>query len=348
VRLGVIAENPLEFIALRLGLGPTPLADTAVALFLARAIMAATSLGIFEALAAGPLVPAEVAARCGADPRAIAKLLFALAGSDYVRVRGERYELAPVARRWMLTSSRYSLRDATLHRYLDLRLMEHMEEYLRTGRPTDYHETMSEEQWDLYQRGQRSHALLAAREIAWRVPAPRGARTMLDIGGAHGHYAVALCRRHRGLRATILDLPSAVAHAAPLLARENMGQRVVHTVGDARTADLGSGRYDLVLIANLLHHFDDATNSGLMGRVTRALRPGGQVAVVELISAASPRAAGQIGALAGLYFAVTSASGAWSYAEIAGWQRAAGLIPRKPITLLTAPGSGIQAATKPA
>ena len=81
----------------------------------------------------------------------------------------------------------------------------------------------------------RSLASTLAREAVLRTPVPRGARAMLDIGGSHGFFAVALCRRHPGLRAEILDLPEAVAQAAPILAREGLGDRVVHRIGDART-----------------------------------------------------------------------------------------------------------------
>jgi tRNA A22 N-methylase len=49
---------------------------------------------------------------------------------------------------------------------------------------------------------------------------PRGARDLLDIGGSHGYYSVALCRRHPTLRAVILDLPQAVVHAETILASE--------------------------------------------------------------------------------------------------------------------------------
>ena len=43
----------------------------------------------------------------------------------------------------------------------------------------------------------------------------------------------------------------------------------------------------------------------------------------------------------------TSEAGTWSMQEIAKWQREAGLVPRKPIRLLTAPGARLQAALKP-
>jgi hypothetical protein len=44
---------------------------------------------------------------------------------------------------------------------------------------------------------------------------------------------------------------------------------------------------------------------------------------------------------------VTSRSGTWSPEEMADWQRAAGLVPRKAIKILTSTGLGLQAARKP-
>lgn len=347
MRLTTVPTSALEAAGLALGLGPTPLADTMLALLLARTIMAATSAGIFEVLADGPLTAQQVAARCNTEPRATEKLLYALAGAGYVRASARSYRLAPVARRWLLADSKTSLRDATLHRYLDLQFMGHFEEYLRTGIPLDYHRTLSSEQWAVYQRGQLSHARLAAAEVALRAPLPRRARLMLDLGGAHGYYSVALCRRHKTLRAVVLDLPDAVEHAAPLLAQEGMGGRVVHRAANLLEEDLGSAVYDVVLIANLAHHFDEATNRDLIRRVARALRPGGSCLIVDLLRACAPEDADQINGLTDFFFAVTSRAGTWSPREMANWQRAAGLLPRKAIKIQTSPGLGLQAARKP-
>jgi hypothetical protein len=54
MKLTVAAENPLERIALALGIVPVPLIDTHLSFLRARAIMVATRLGVFEALAAAP------------------------------------------------------------------------------------------------------------------------------------------------------------------------------------------------------------------------------------------------------------------------------------------------------
>ena len=167
---------------------------------------------------------------------------------------------------------------------------------------------------------------------------PDGATRMLDIGGSHGYLSVAVCRRYPELRSEVLDLPEAVEQAAQLLAAEGMGDRVVHRAGNALTDDLGSDIYDLIMMFSLVHHFDDETNRALTARCARALRPGGLLVIGDLMRPESPSRASGMDLFYDLYFALTSRSGLWTFEEMAGWQRAAGLEPRKPIRLV--PGSG--------
>jgi SAM-dependent methyltransferase len=169
---------------------------------------------------------------------------------------------------------------------------------------------------------------------------------MLDVGGSHGFISVAMCRRYPQLRAVVLDLPAAVKHAASILAAEGMGDRVTHRAGNALEDDLGTDEWDLVYVSQLVHHFDEATNRQFARRVARALKPGGVFVILELLRPASPRDAGQAGALLDLYFALTSRSGTWSADEMAGWQRDAGLTPRQPIHLRTIPGYAEVVAAK--
>jgi len=344
MKLGIIPENMLERVALAAGVVPRPILDTLVAMLLARTIMAATKLGIFEALASGPLPAHQVAAHCGTDPCATEKLLIALAGAGYVRAEQGQYALAPVARTWLLTDSPRSLRDQVLMQFTEWEWISGYEEFVGSGTPLDIHERMSDDEWGLYQRSMRAVAGGSAKEVGRRTPVPKGARDMLDIGGSHGYYSVALCRRHPGLRAVILDPPEAVKHAEPILLRVGMGDRVRHRAGNALTDELGTQAWDLVFIANLVHHFDEQANRDLVRRIARALRPGGILVIQDFVRVQQPGEGGQIGALNELYFALTSQSGSWSLAEIADWQREAGLVPRKPRRLLSLPGAAQQAA----
>ncbi len=348
MRYGIIADNPLEAIGLASGMVPTPMLEPYGAAF-GRTLMVATKLGVFEALADGPMTAAAVADRCGIDGRAAEKLMNLLVGMRHLRRSSEgTYRLTKVARTWLLEGSSRSMRDMVLMKFLEWEWIEGLEAFVRTGEPLDVHARMSADDWRLYQRGMRAQAGLLGGWLARRLPMPPSATTMLDIGGSHGYLSVALCRRHPALRSVVLDLPEAVEQAAPLLAAEGMGDRVVHRAGNALTDDLGTDAYDLILAFSLVHHFDAATNRELAARCARALRPGGLFVIGDLMRPEYPERASAMDLFYDLYFALTSRSGLWSFEEMAEWQRAAGLVPRKPMRLIMGQGPGLQIGERPA
>jgi 2-polyprenyl-3-methyl-5-hydroxy-6-metoxy-1,4-benzoquinol methylase len=205
---------------------------------------------------------------------------------------------------------------------------------------------MTQEDWGVYQRGMRSGIDFPANWVARKLPLPKAARTMLDIGGGHGFFSVALCRRYPHLQATILDLPPAIDHAAPLLEKEGMGRRIRHRAGTL-TDDLGAEQYDLVFMAAVVHHFDGASNRQLMKRIARALRPGGVVAIWEPLRQDGAGKIRQLGGLMDLFFGLFSQAGTWSAHEIADWIRDAGLEPRKPIRMWFGPDLALLIGRRP-
>lgn len=347
MRVGLMAENPLESAVIASGVVPVAMLEAYAPVY-ARAAVTATKLGIFEALSDGGRSAQAVADTCGTDARATEKLLNLLVTMRYLRHRGGAYTLAHHVRRWLLADASAGVRDVILMKELEWRWIDQLEAFVRDGRPLDVHGTMSTEDWAAYQRGMRAQANVLASWLARRVPVPAGARDMLDIGGSHGYFSVVLCRRHPGLRAKVLDLPEAVEHAAPLLEREGMGDRVVLKSGDALTDDLGEAAYDLVMMFSLVHHFDDATNRALVARAARAVRPGGYLVIGDALRPSAPGKGGQQGAFFDLYFALTSESGLWTFDEMRSWQVAAGLTPRKSMPLIPGGGFGLQVAERAA
>jgi SAM-dependent methyltransferase len=344
VRVGAIPENLLERVVMRLGVVPRPMIETQMAFTLARVIQAGVELGVFEELEKRPATSAEVAERLGTDPFATDKLLFALAAGHYLQLRNGRYEVTKLTRRWLLGEN--NLSDKLRFQQQEWEWLGQTEEYVRTGKPLELHEMTDPEIWDSYQRGMRAMSAAFSGEAVKRMPVPKGARDMLDIGGSHGLYSVGLCRRHDGLRAVVLDLPAAVEKAAPLLAAEGMGDRVVHRAGDVLADDLGEEVFDFVLIAQVVHHFSDEQNRALAAKVARALRPGGVYSILDAFRPSEPGESGQLPSLLEFYFALTSQSGTWTPEEMAEWQRSAGLRPSKPLRLRSVPGGGIQSAVK--
>ena len=340
MRTTVLAESFFEQLGLWLSLVPIALFETHISATMARAIMTGVELELFECLEFEPLSGAEIAKRSGTDAHATLLLLDSLVACKYLRLKKDKYALVPSSRKWLLRSSTSSVRDKLLLQTTEWIWLTHMEEFVRTGRPLDFHATMSDAERKLYHRAMRAIAGIAGREVGWRTPVPRNARRMLDLGGSHGHFAASICRHHPGLSGRVLDLAEAVEWAAPLLASEGLAGRVVHVTGDVTQIALGSGEYDLIFMSNLAHHLNETENRELAKRVANALRPGGIFVIQEALRSSSPQQTSQIGTLLGLYFALQSKPGAtsWTLADMRAWQTDAGLKLRKTTHLYTAPG----------
>jgi 2-polyprenyl-3-methyl-5-hydroxy-6-metoxy-1,4-benzoquinol methylase len=165
-------------------------------------------------------------------------------------------------------------------------------------------------------------ARLAAPEVAGAIPLARGAKHVLDLGGAHGWFAAELCQRHRGLKATVLDLEGSARVGREIIASAGLTHVVTHREGNILSAELG-GPYDAVLVFQVMHHLSPAQNVALLRRVRAALAPKGTLAVLEYLredTEAPPNTA----ALIGLHYFLTSKAAAYGSAEVEGFLDDAG------------------------
>lgn len=344
MRLGILPQSLLESIALRLGRVPVPVGEGIFAMMLSRAVMAGVRLGIFAALEAGPLSASSLAARVRGDLAGVEALATALAASGYLVRRGDRFENGPVAARWMAPSSPHYLGNLLLFNYDHWEWWSRLEQCVLGGNPVEIHQQNStEEELTRYILAMRDLAGLVAPEVARLLPVQAGARQLLDVGGSHGAYSAALCRRHPGLAATVFDLEPVARIAEPMVAQQGLGQRIRYRAGDATRDDLGNN-YDVALLFQLLHHFPAEDARQLVCRVAGALRPGGRIALLE--PARKPRP-DQFAALLHLHYYLASRGGVHPHRDLEAWLREAGFRRLQARGLCTAPGLELLIADLP-
>jgi SAM-dependent methyltransferase len=126
----------------------------------------------------------------------------------------------------------------------------------------------------------------------------------------------------------------------------DFSERISFHGANVLTEDLGQGSWSLVFASQLAHHFTASENRDFVRRAAMALQPGGTLAIIDVVRPDRPGGAGQTGQLLDLYFAMTSKAGTWSTREVREWQQSVGLRPQSSITLRSAPGVVIMAATK--
>jgi hypothetical protein len=334
----IVPDNAAERLALWLGLAPIAAIDVLIPLLQVRSIMAAVKLGVFEQLKSGSRNAAELAVACQLDPECLELLLRVLASSRYLRYRGSRYALTPLSRKTLLHGSRSELCGYVELNYEQWHWIEGLEDALQSGGGVDLHDHLpaGSATWSAYQRAMLELARPVANLLAKRVPVPKGARHLLDLGGGHGLLGAAICRAHPPLTSTVIDLGPALPEARRLAVAENIAELVTHREGDLASCELGS-EIDVALLSNILHHFAPGARQGLLARTFEALRPGGTLAIWE--TEGRPSGSPELARDAiSLYFRVTSSARSLSGAELQAELELAGFRSIELHRLLQAPG----------
>ena len=104
------------------------------------------------------------------------------------------------------------------------------------------------------------------------------ARKMLDVGGGPGTYSLEWAKLHNHLHATIFDIPPVIAVAKDYIRRYGMEDRVDTKAGDFNKDDFGEG-YDLILLANVIHMYDQDAGQNLIRKTYQSLKPGGRIVI---------------------------------------------------------------------
>jgi 2-polyprenyl-3-methyl-5-hydroxy-6-metoxy-1,4-benzoquinol methylase len=323
VRVGFKADNLLERVADWFNLAPVPVVQVFFGMMASRTLMAGVRLGVYAALAEGPATAEALAERLKLSPDGTRALLEGLVSCEALKRKRGRYQLDERARRWLDPRSPQYVGAFLEFNYAQWDWWNQLETIVRTGQAANIHGLAPDDpRWRDYIHAMHQLARLAAPEVASAIPVPRGAKHVLDLGGAHGWFSAELCQQHRGLKATVLDLEGSARVGREIIASAGLSHLVTHREGNILTTEL-EGPYDVVLLFQVMHHLSPAQNVSLLRRVRAALVPGGTLAVLDYLREdmeAPPSAS----ALIGLHYFLTSKAAAYSPAELEGFLDDAG------------------------
>jgi SAM-dependent methyltransferase len=304
---------------------PDPFLDSFTGLVAARALSTAAMLGVFDALHEAPASAPELAERLGLDPLGADTLLTALGTLGYVEESGGRFRNGPVAERQLVSASPDSIAtfvgaQADLH----WQVLELLPDALRTGRPYAMHEERRDdtERWEAYIRGLFEISRPEHEANAALVPVD-DPRLLVDVAGGHGGFSMAMCDRHAGLRATVLDLPPSAAVGRRIVDENGYSDRISFREGDVFELGLGD-ELDVVAVFNLAHHLPEERNRELCWMARAALRPGGCLVFGDSARPEPGEEVSEHGAISSLLFYAWSHSRNFTPSEIRGWMEEAG------------------------
>ena len=342
--------SPLErLLFLRASVGPAATFDLLGAVGI-KALLIAHRLGVFDSLDSKAKTAEFLAADLHSNEARLEPLLELLVALRYLRRAGPRYRLTRGTAKWLTGGSKSGYIafvdwwDGCVLPYWEEEAAEIIKDQA-TGRLYEWIGTRPNG-WARAQAGFEVTARLILPAFVRAAPMPAGSARLLDAGGGHGLYSIALCQAHPGLKADILDVPEALGPARDNVVSSGLQSRIRLVPGDLTTDDLEDG-YNVILMANVIHGFGPETNIDILRRARGALEPGGTVLILDQFGRIPGRLGKAFGRMLNLAYLAIGEGRIYTGSEVKRWLETAGFVDQKLNRLMRAPGSGIVTASRP-
>jgi len=252
------------------------------------ALKAAVELDVFTAIAAGATTIDALAGRCGAAPRGLRALLNHLVMDHLLTRDGDRYGLSATAAAFLDRSQPTYLGSAVSF-IASPSVMEgfgRLTDAVRRGGtaiPGGGGVAPEHPMWVEFARAMAPLAGMASALLANLLDVEHApAWKVLDVAAGHGLFGITLARMNPKLHVTALDWPNVLTVARDNARAAGVAERFDPLPGSAFDVPFG-GPYDVILLPNILHHFDQSACERLLKKVHGALVPGGRVVIVEFV-----------------------------------------------------------------
>jgi len=285
-----ILPNLLERTAfLTLNLGPAPIIDmwNGPTFW---AVHTALKLGIFDALDNSPKSLPQLADTLQADARGLQLLIQILDKAGYVKLKSGHYTNSAMTQKWLMPDGETNFTPFYLYwGALMQHFMPRLEESIKTGEHMDMY-TWIESQPEVsqyFQEGMVQLARFISRDILKALSIPPQDISLLDLGGGHGEYSIALCKKHQSISAVVFDSEQALVTGKKAIHDAGLSERIKTHEGNFLTDNLPD-KYDMVLVFNIVHGLSPSENIALFQKIKSSLHDGGQIIILEQVHGTSP------------------------------------------------------------
>jgi 2-polyprenyl-3-methyl-5-hydroxy-6-metoxy-1,4-benzoquinol methylase len=294
------------------------------------AMRAGIELDLFTRIGEGAGTPAELAPRVGAAERGVRILCDYLTVAGFLTKDGGRYGLTPDTAAFLDRRSPSYLGGVTefLHTRQLVDAFDNLTAAVRKGGTALAGHGTVEDNNDVWVAFARAMAPMMAMPAELLAKLVNGESTeplkVLDVAAGHGLFGIALARLNPGARVVATDWAAVLDVARQNADAAGVGDRVTMLSGSAFDLDFGKEAYDVVLLTNILHHFDPPTCEKLLRKVHAALKPGGRAVTLEFVPDEDRVSPPESAMFALTMLATTPAGDAYTFAEYQRMFAAAG------------------------
>jgi 2-polyprenyl-3-methyl-5-hydroxy-6-metoxy-1,4-benzoquinol methylase len=253
----------------------------------AAALKAAVDLDVFTVIGGGANTATSIAARCRASERGIRILCDSMTIAGLLAKHGDRYALTADSSTFLSKTSPAYLGSAAEFLYAPemVRNFDRLAETIRLGSVAPEANTVADENpmWVQFARAMAPMMVQPAHAMANVLSVDTaGPMRVLDIAAGHGIFGIVVAQRNPAAEIVAVDWAPVLAVATQNAQHMGVGARHRVLNGDAFDVDYGMD-FDVVLLANFLHHFDPQTCIRLLKKSAVALKPAGRAAILEFV-----------------------------------------------------------------
>src|SRR2546423_13630061 len=251
-----------------------------------QAIKTAVELELFTAIGEGNTTAKAIADRCGASERGTRILCDFLTIIGFLTKQDNNYGLTADSAMFLDKRSPAYM-GAVTGFILSPHVMDNFDRLTESVRKGGCAGPSSVEpeapMWVDFARAMAPMMAMPAQLMAQLVDPTKDKKLrVLDIAAGHGLYGIAFATQNPQVEVTALDWPKVLDVAKENAEAAGVADRYDTKAGSAFDVDYGTG-YDLVLLTNFLHHFDQETCETLLRKVRAALAEGGRAIALEFV-----------------------------------------------------------------
>jgi ubiquinone/menaquinone biosynthesis C-methylase UbiE len=265
---------------------PIPLMADVFGAWKTLTLAAGVELDVFTRIAEGASTAAEIAAAADANPDAMRRMLDAFVALKYLKRKGDRYSLEPVAATYLVRGSELYLEGGA--RFIKGLVMgfSQLGDVVKSGRPLA--PPGAEAAVEFFSMLVRSIFPMSYAPAVAAVSKLGAARVkkisnILDVAAGSAAWSLPFAQANPKARVTVVDFPPIAAIAREYAAHYGVGDRYDYIEGNLREVDFGRDRYDLAIFGHIIHGEGAEWGKKLIQKTATALKDKGQLLIADYV-----------------------------------------------------------------
>ena len=305
------------------------------------ALQAAIKLDIFTKIGDQNLSAEQISSSTGASLRGVRILCDFLCVISLLEKNKIFYNLSPEAKRFLDRKSPHCLADIINYlaapEIISLIMNDPTSYVIKGGASGLTNISPDNPVWVRFAKAMVPFASITAkRTAAYIAKKAMQLRKVLDIAAGHGLFGIEAAKVASDAIVTAIDWFNVLEVAKRNAELAGLADRYKTMNGNVFEIDWGNG-YDLILLPNILHHFDHNGCSRLLGKAKNSLSIDGSVFVIDIMPNPDRISPPEQAAFAFLMLATTPQGDAYTCAEYEMMAKTAGLTLVDSMQLLPTP-----------